>query len=61
MDKIPIKWLREYQKRYDDAYEGSSMVDIEDFGLAVKGSLMSMAIDIIIDDFEAEMEEEKNG
>lgn len=58
MDKIPIKWLREYQKRYDDVYEGTSMVDIEGFGSAVKGSLMSMAIDIIIDDFEAEMEEE---
>lgn len=55
MDKIPIKWLREYQKRYDEVYgvNGSIMVD--------KGSLMSMAIDIIINDFEAEMEEEKNG
>lgn len=54
MDKIPIEWLREYQKRYDELEEkGSIMVD--------KGSLISMAIDIIIDDFEAEMEEEKNG
>ena len=54
VDAMPIAWLREYQSRYDNTYGmygGPIMCD--------KGSLISMAIDVIINDYVAEREEEE--